>query len=80
MKRPGARRRAQWRIAKIGWKDAKRKIEKEGYVLLRLEDGHAELLAPPGEADGRRHRFKTGGEAYYYLTKRSLVLLDGDSP
>lgn len=79
MKRPGARRRLQWQIARIGWKDAKKLIEKEGYALLRLDDGHAELLAPAGEMDGQKLRIKTGGEAYYYLTKRSVeLLLDGD--
>jgi hypothetical protein len=74
--RPGARRRPQWRIDRIGWKDAKKLIERDGYSLLKLDDGHAELLAPADEKPGAKYRITTGSEAYYYLTKRSVEKLE----
>lgn len=55
--------RARHPIIRYGWRDALAAIH-EGHTVLRLQDGHAEILAPGTSA------------AVGYLTRRSLQLLD----
>ena len=52
-------------IIRYGWKDALASMH-EGCHLLRLEDGHAEIL----------NNKRDDGGAVGFLTRRSLELLD----
>lgn len=64
-------------IIRIGWRSALEALGKGELKLLRYEDGHAELLARSISWGGNH----TGDHsyAYFYLTKRSVQLLDANS-
>ncbi len=63
-------------MIKVGWKDAVKMVDQEGYRLQRITGKGAELLSPPGWASGGRGSFRTGGEAYFYMDSRSLAIYD----
>lgn len=64
-------------IIRIGWRSALKGLEDDELKLLRYADGHAELLARSISWSGNH----TGSHsyAYFYLTKRSVELLDENS-
>ena len=63
-------------ITRIGWREAVKMIQDEGWKLSVQPDGHAELLSPPERVpSGRYTSFTMSGCAYHYLTERSVELL-----
>lgn len=63
-------------MIRVGWRDAVKMVEKEGYRLQRIHGKGAELLNPPRLAQGSRGFVQMGGEAYFYIDRRSLAIYD----